>query len=544
VPAVTIRLAAGSDAQHDATPRVWVEPRHGMPFRHVIDPGRYRCQRLACELADKWLEVAPELGRAVDAIAVAIRSFLRFTDTAWPEAAAGLTLAVLAREHLDGWEADQLARQRRDRADAPYRRVVDFFALLRRIGEDTPQALSPQAAARLRHGTRLEHIRKPASPEFDERERRLMLEAADRLVSAALASPDQGPGPAVLVALHIQLSLATGEPPEVLRELQATDVVPGDAASPGRSREVTVTYTKLRSAERYQVTYTRRERAALDGFTYAIGLTRPLRARTPAASLWLVAGPGHPARQASWFGPSYSLRTWVQTHVRDEDGNPAAISEPMVFRRFRKTVTAHEALADPAGYLRSRRRHSPRTFFGHYTASPVLRAEAGRILLDAIGEQFDAATSGSPLVITPDAEHLLESGGRAPGLSPLTAKKLTAGELDTPVAACRDPLDSPHAPHGSPCPVFANGQCYQCPYALITRRHLPAALALAERLHPDRAPDPALWARHLEPVYRFLTSVVFPAFSEADISAARQLAGQAFLDAGRRNDTGGVRAAP
>lgn len=457
---MTVQLAAaGGHARQAAAPRVWVQPRHGMPVRHVIDPDRYRCQRLACELADKWLEVAPELGSVAETIAVAIRSFLRFTDAAWPGTAAGLTLAALTREHLDGWEADQLARQRRDHTDAPYQRVVDFFALLRRTGDDAPGALSPQAADRLRHGTRLEHIRKPASPEFGGRERQLMLEAAGRLVTAALASPGREPDPAVLVALHIQLSLATGEPPEVLRALEAADVVPGDTAGPGRPQEVTATYTKRRSAERYQVTYTRRDRAALDAFTAAAELTRPLRARTPAASFWLVAA-GQQAQQASWFGPRYSLQAWVRQHVRDEDGNPAAINEPVVFRRFRKTVTAREALADPAEYLRSRRRHSPRTFFGHYTASPVLRAEAGRILLEAIGEQFDAAITGSPLVITPDAEHLLEAGQEAPGLDRLTAKKLAAGELDTPVAACRDPLDSPHAPHGIPCPVFANGQCY------------------------------------------------------------------------------------
>lgn len=53
-----------------------------------------------------------------------------------------------------------------------------------------------------------------------------------------------------------------------------------------------------------------------------------------------------------------------------------------------------------------------------------------------------------------------------------------------------------------------------------------------------------MWARQLEPVYQFLTSIVIPAFSDADISAARQLSGQAFLDAGRRNDIGGIDDAP
>ncbi|HEY2579462.1 MAG TPA: hypothetical protein VGI74_24395 [Streptosporangiaceae bacterium] len=535
-------VTGGGHVAPAAAPRIWVQERHGLAIRHIISPGRYRCQQLAGELADKWLEIAGELGPVADTLATAIRAFLRFTSTAWPDQAGELTLAAMRREHLDAWEAGQLAQQRRDRKDAPYQRVIDLFALLRRIGEDTPEALSPEVAARLLRGTRLEHIRRPAAPEFDQQERRLMLDAAGRLVTAARAG-HAGPGPAVLVALHIQLALATGEPPEVLRALDAADVVvTGELSGGRRPREVAVTYTKKRSAERYQVIYTRRDRAALDAYAALAELTGPLRAHTLSTSLWL-AGTAEHAGQASWFGPRYSLRTWVQHHVRDEDGNPAGVSEPVVFRRFRKTVTAQEALADPARYLRSRRRHSPRTFFEHYTASPVLRAEAGRILLEAIGEQFDAATSG-PLVVTPGAEQLLAAGQPAPGLDPLTGKKLTAGELDTPVAACRDPLDSPHAPNGHPCPVFANGQCYQCPNALITRRHLPAALALAERIHPDHAPDPLLWAQRWQPVYQFLTTVVIPAFGEDDITAARQRAGQALLDGGLRNDIGGTDAAP
>ncbi len=376
-----------------------------------------------------------------------------------------------------------------------------------------------------------------------------MLAAADRLVAAALAGSRAGtaagPGPAVLVALHVQLALATGEPPEVLRALDAGDVTITREATgePGRGRqhrEVAVTYTKRRSAERYQIIYTRRDREAADAFAALIELTSPLRARAPGTSLWLT-GSGGQAGQAPWFGPRYSLRSWVRQHVRDEDGNPAEVSEPVVFRRFRKTATAQEALANPAQYLRSRRRHRPQTFFEHYTASPVLRAEAGRILLEAVSEQFGAATGG-PVIVAPPAGQLLETSQPAPGLDPLTSEKLAAGELDTPVAACRDPLDSPHAPKGSACPVFANGQCYQCPNALITRRHLPAALALAERIHPDRAPDPHLWAQRWQPIYEFITTVVTPAFSDGN--AAAQHTGQVLLDGGLRNDIGGAHAIP
>src|SRR5260370_35084691 len=78
--------------------------RQGLAIRHVIDPGRYRCEWLACELADKWLEIAGELGAVADTVATSVRAFLRFADTAWP-APGDLTLAGRPRGHADPPEA-------------------------------------------------------------------------------------------------------------------------------------------------------------------------------------------------------------------------------------------------------------------------------------------------------------------------------------------------------------------------------------------------------------------------------------------------------
>jgi hypothetical protein len=158
-------------------------------------------------------------------------------------------------------------------------------------------------------------------------------------------------------------------------------------------------------------------------------------------------------------------------------------------------------------------------------------------LLEAVNEQFEAAING-PTIITTGAEALIAAGAQVPGLDQVTAKRLVAGELDTPVAACRDPLASPHSAPGTACPVFANGQCYRCPNALITRHHLPAALAILERIHPDRAPDMGLWIREWKSAYEFLTGVLLPAFSAEEIKNAQGRAPAALLDAGLRNDLG------
>src|SRR5260370_41852321 len=92
--------------------------RQGLAIRHVIDPGRYRCEWLACELADKWLEIAGELGAVADTVATSVRAFLRFADTAWP-APGDLTLAGGRRGAPDARGAGLPRPRRGGRRGAP-----------------------------------------------------------------------------------------------------------------------------------------------------------------------------------------------------------------------------------------------------------------------------------------------------------------------------------------------------------------------------------------------------------------------------------------
>ncbi len=206
--------------------------------------------------------------------------------------------------------------------------------------------------------------------------------------------------------------------------------------------------------------------------------------------------------------------------------------------RLRKVIVAREAAADPTRYLRERRRHSPETFFEHYTNSEVLRAQAGRVLIDSIDEKFAAAVMG-PTVITPDAHDLMARGETAPGLDEPTAAALIRGDLDGPQTACRDPKDSPFVPAGEVCNLSMTGTCFGCGNALITEHHLPAALVIAEVANPDRAADRDVWVNYWKPIYDIITQVVLPAFPPEAIAIARTRTHLVPLDLGTRNDLRG-----
>jgi len=468
---------------------------------------------------------------------------------------AGRTLALqdVRLRHLNTWEMALLERQRTERTDTAYRYAVHLFALLRRIEEDAPGTLDSDVVRRLESTTRLAHVRRPGDPEFPPAEIRAMRSAAHRQVYAALQQQAMnaraGPAPDVVVALHILWSLGTGEPPEVIRAVLLDDIIASTTPEHDRAcaemshterltyladlnavTEYAITFHKARTGDRYQRVYPRSEHSAFRAVTSAIRLGQYARTELDTNALWVTRYEGGIER-TNWSRPP--LPTWISRNSAD-----IAISKPHVYRRFRKTVTTREALADPVGYLRDGRRHTARTFFDHYTNSTVLRAQAGRILIDAINETFDDAING-PTVILPEAEVLLAAGATTEALDPETFESLESGKLETTMAACRDPLASPHSPKGHPCAVSGTGDCFACPNALILRRHLPAALRLAELTDPARAAKVEVWEHRWRGVYEALTQVILPVFSAEDLAAARPESPHVLLDPTLLNDLGG-----
>jgi hypothetical protein len=494
----------------DARTMSWAH--YGSLHTASLMPGDFELPQLAASLADKWLEICLEQGRADGGLATAVRGFLRHVGEQ-PHAVgsqAGFGLPDLRRRHLDAWELDLLAAHRAAGSDTNYRKAVYVLALLDRIDADHPGVLHREVTERLESHTRLGHHRNPGLAAYSREEVRRLRGAAHRQVHAHLQDPNATPSAQLLVALHVLLSLATGEPPEVLRSLTVDDVVATTApehdpalagltaaqrlrwiAERDLATQYAVTYHKNRAHQSYQDVYARRDHSAHQALTTLIRVTSELRDRSGLAALWQQQRPGGRITEPAWNTPALRLQRWTASAGLE-------VSQPCVFARFRKVVVAGEALAQPRDYFSGRRRHAPRTFFGHYTNSSILRAESGRLLLEGTDRMFDAAIAG-PTVVTPEAEELLGEGLPAPGLDLATAAALMGGELDGPHAACRDPQDGPFSPSGQTCPLSMTGTCFNCSNALVTRHHLPAALAIADIADPDRAADVQAWLEHWKP---------------------------------------------
>lgn len=519
----------------------------------TIDPADYKVPLVAAALASTWRDVISEMGRDESLLSAGLRDLLRvlgelpFTD----EQMARFTIADLRRSHLDLWELRLMDQHRRAKSDTAYRKAVYVFALLRRHADDHPGALHESVLTRLEKEPRLRHHRNDGLPALTEEEARAWRRWAYKKVRRALGDPDHGLSDIDLrCATHVLLSLGTGEPPEVLRTLTIDDLVVTTTPEVEASlspmahserlaylaehdliEQIAVTYTKNRSHESYREVYGRRDHAPFKAFRWAIMLNSEARRESGNPALMLMRNAEGVVRQPPWSTDEYRLDSIA---VR----NDLPFTGPNYWARMRKVVTTREALADPRAYLTSGRRHSPSVFFGHYTNSTVLRAEAGRLLIDGVSDLFERAVTG-PTVVTPSAEQALRSGAHAPGLDDDTARALLNGDLDGPQAGCRDPLHSPFEAEGAACTKSMTGTCFGCPNALITQHHLPAALAIQELADPDRAADPHVWLAHWKPIHEMITNVILPAFSDEDIEAARASAHLTPIDPGTLNDMRG-----
>ena len=353
-----------------------------------------------------------------------------------------------------------------------------------------------------------------------------------------------------MVALHVLLSLATGEPPEVIRSIGIGHIIatPVDGQRAAQSHEherelarlveqhavqtYAVTLTKKRAGLRYEEIYDRgTNRAAHRTLTAILTLTAYARTITAEQSLWLVGAKGK-SIQMPWNTERANLGKWYERHIIG-----ASIDRPHKYIRLRKVVLRRELLHEPTRYLRDGRRHTNRTLFNHYTNSAVLRAEAGKLLVSGINDYFEAAIG--PTVITPDAEGLIRSGQTVEILDPGTAHLLLHGDLDGGLAACRDPDDSPFAPPGHTCPVALSGQCFTCPNAIISQEHLPALILLNEISNPDNAADATIWRQVWEPIHR-ATARILPMFPTIAVREAASRTGTVPIDLGLSNDQRGT----
>jgi hypothetical protein len=533
----------------------WFE--YGVKHTSTIDPSAFDLPRLAAALADSWAEVLGEQGGPDSSLGAGIRSFLVHVgaQTHAVDSLDEFGPGDLRRRHLDAWERDLAMAHREARTDTNYRKAVYVFALLERMEADAPGLLDRSVKRRLESETRLNHHRNGGVPAFTDDEIRAMRGRAHRLVFSHLRSGSTSPTWQVLVAVHLLLSLGTGEPPEVLRgvnidDISATTTSEHDEATAGMtpSRRLAwlaerdlvdtyaVSYTKNRAHTTFEEVYTRRQRAAHSALTAAIRLTAALRERSRIPAVWLIAQGDGTVVEVPWNSDQFRLRTWIADSLTGS--NPLRVNEPLIWARVRKVAIPREAMANPGVYLARGRRHTSQTFFGHYTNSEVLMEHAGSLLVEAVTDMFEQAVYG-PSIVTIEAEELLAQGVEAPGLDRETAAALLRGDLDGPQSGCRDPEDSPYADPGVTCQLSMTGTCFGCGNALITRHHLPAALLIAELAHPDRAADPAVWLENWKFIYESITQVILPAFPQQEIDRARQQMDQVPVDLGTMNDLRG-----
>jgi hypothetical protein len=523
-----------------------------------IDPVRYRCPELAVELADQLESIQAEIPGSLKQVAVGLRAFLRWIS-GQPDPSPACLPDVTAA-HLRGWERWLGQQQQMQRSHAPYDKFVNVRALLLRISKDHPTQIHPTLHRLLASPTVtvLPEMRpKEGLPSFSAEEQRRIIRAAYLDVDAALHLARTGRtaelahrlGPA-LTALHVLLSVGSGEPPEVLRNLRLRDIRPlvpaAELHAPtgasraawlqemasGRPSGYCLQLRKLRSHTLYATFVTRRDRHACLALEASLRITGPFRHEGGSDALWVDEHGKHAV-----FSDRSRLSKWLEMHAIEVDGQKA-------FARFRKAVVGAEAMTDPAAYLAMARRHRAPTFFRSYTNNPVLRAHSGRILVDAIDAAFQQAIQ--PTVLTPGDVESIRCGQTPDGvhLTEDEQQALLDGRMEGQHAACRDPLHSPFDRSGDPCGSSASGLCFVCPNAVVTEHHLPALVFFAEHLDPGRAGDIDAWKQVWEPVWTAITQGILPRFDATLVARARSQAQDVYVDISVRQDLGPLEIEP
>jgi hypothetical protein len=118
----------------------------------------------------------------------------------------------------------------------------------------------------------------------------------------------------------------------------------------------------------------------------------------------------------------------------------------------------------------------------------------------------------------------------AAGLDGAAIEALLGGAQDVFVAACADPLSSPHAPAGTLCPARP-WVCLLCPLAAFAPRHLPNLLRLKEYFSDQgQRMTVEAFVRTFGPYAARLDEEILPRFGSAAIEvAARQITEAATL---------------
>ena len=265
-----------------------------------------------------------------------------------------------------------------------------------------------------------------------------------------------------------------------------------------------------------------------------------------------------------WLGHSNLLRThagalagnlWIHTGGDERGrGNSRVFAQPRTQHRRRAWVRATgvldnlgEPLSVHGGRVRATYHHrrDRSAWIGRTTIDPnhSARVEGDHYLsshtpaqLDAIDGVIEQAQgelrrkAAPPVVVT--SQDAVEFTAAFPrlvqdtGLNAATVMALLSGEQDVFVAACANPLKSPHAPAGTLCPARP-WVCLLCPLAAFTPRHLPNLLRLKEYFSQQAtAMSTVQFMRIFGPYAARLDDDVLPRFGPVAIDAAARAAAE------------------
>nr|WP_314841387.1 hypothetical protein [uncultured Microbacterium sp.] len=493
--------------------------------------------KLAHALAARWVEIADVNPSAMGTLRGAIVRFCKHMASEIGFDTLNHSLGDLRRRHIDVWESTLLTMQAEMQTDTPYRYVVNMFAFLRYIEDRNPGSLHPDVYTKVQQPTRLAHIRREPLADYSDDEL-MRIKAAVRLLVRPDGKWTTRAVADVIIAFHIALCISTGEPPEVLRILTLDDIAAtsSDPRSEGMSSEqiangrladsYTVKLRKNRAHIVEDVTWTRRKHPTTVRYLDAlIALGEPLRRQTRERSLWMIEDKWGAPIPAPW--KKLKLTKWIRWYVRGE------ISLPHHTGRFRKSAIAAEIIAEPAGHLRTQRRHTQDMLFDHYTNSPALRQDAGVRFVRSISELRHRALG--PTIDTGDGLVQLDSTtNHATHLNETSLPESVDGAL----TGCRGPDDSPHAPLGEVCPMSRMGTCFTCPNAIITTEHLPAVILVNSVSAPDAATDPTTWQKVWSGIHQ-ATTTILQMFPRAAVDEARLHTNDVLVDLGLRHEMRG-----
>lgn len=244
------------------------------------------------------------------------------------------------------------------------------------------------------------------------------------------------------------------------------------------------------------------------------------------AAYWEVkqASAGHVApftlRMNSLGRPT--LTEWAASHgLRDDDGDPLSVT----MNRIKTTVEVRTTRALGGHLPTASRTNTLDVSFRHYLKpDPRIRDWAERVMGQALEDAEDHARAATMRVLDAAAEKAMaadpDTVAKALGTSAEKIAQARDGQLDTLVSAC---LDFDHGPFDDgPCrQSFLT--CLRCENALVLEKHLPALLALLERLQGELdATNVADWCRRHAVTWLILTRRVLPRFTAAQIQRAER----------------------